>query len=290
LTKYALDGNIIKRTYLQAGSWISQVIIGKLDNNIYYGTGDNENEIYLYNKQLQLVDNWPNRGIHYTDFANIIFGRVSSENNKDIISFYNAADMYFGYGITFGYKINGESQSWFPLRTYGLNVGHVFSDINNDGSTEYIYHSIQNDMTWLKIMTIPGIPFTSENYPWPIFGHDRYMTNQYGFIPSDEPNSIEYISNKIPKVFELYQNYPNPFNATTIIKFDIKKQSDVKVIVYDILGRYITVLTDQNLLPGSYRLSWNSSGVSSGVYFYELVTESENKVINRKVRKAVIVK
>lgn len=79
----------------------------------------------------------------------------------------------------------------------------------------------------------------------------------------------------IPKTFELSQNYPNPFNPTTEIRFALPKASNVKIVVYDIMGRMISTLVDQNMSVGAHRIMWNGqdqSGktVSSGVYFYHI--------------------
>jgi photosystem II stability/assembly factor-like uncharacterized protein len=81
---------------------------------------------------------------------------------------------------------------------------------------------------------------------------------------------IKKISNTVPVNFTLSQNFPNPFNPTTNIKFDIAKTSDVGITVYDILGKEVEVIVNQNLKPGSYETNWNASKYSSGVYFYRL--------------------
>ena len=72
--------------------------------------------------------------------------------------------------------------------------------------------------------------------------------------------------------FQLYQNYPNPFNPITTIKYDIIKVQDVNVAVYDILGREIAILVNEQQQPGSYEVKWDASNVSSGIYFYRLNT------------------
>jgi hypothetical protein len=92
---------------------------------------------------------------------------------------------------------------------------------------------------------------------------------------------IQNISTKIPEKFSLHQNYPNPFNPVTKIRFDIAKPSPliplqsgkfVKLIVYDILGKEVATLVNENLQPGTYEVSFNGSNLTSGVYFYKLTT------------------
>ena len=80
---------------------------------------------------------------------------------------------------------------------------------------------------------------------------------------------IEQISTIIPDKFELYQNYPNPFNPSTTIKFDVAKTGDVKIRMYDIIGREVSYF-NRELQPGSYKYDFNGAGLASGIYFYRL--------------------
>jgi len=89
---------------------------------------------------------------------------------------------------------------------------------------------------------------------------------------------ITNISSEIPKEYKLYQNYPNPFNPSTTIDFDILKAGNVKITVYDALGREVQVLTDEVIQPGRYKAVFEASGLSSGIYFYKIVTGDFNAV------------
>ncbi len=80
-----------------------------------------------------------------------------------------------------------------------------------------------------------------------------------------EPNK------SIPQKFELSQNYPNPFNPVTIIKYGIPKQSPVKVVVYDETGKEISVLVNDVQPAGNYKIEFDGTNLSSGVYFYKIV-------------------
>jgi hypothetical protein len=81
----------------------------------------------------------------------------------------------------------------------------------------------------------------------------------------------------IPQRYALYNNYPNPFNPVTKIKFDIPNRTtervQVKVAVYDILGREAAVLVNSELYPGSYEIEWNAQSFSSGIYFCRMQTD-----------------
>ena len=93
---------------------------------------------------------------------------------------------------------------------------------------------------------------------------------------------VRNISTVVPKNFLLYQNYPNPFNPATTIKFDVKQSGVVRLVVYDMLGRQIDVLVNENFRPGSYEVSFSSSKLASGVYFYEM-TSGEYKDIRKMI-------
>jgi hypothetical protein len=85
---------------------------------------------------------------------------------------------------------------------------------------------------------------------------------------------ITNISGAVPEAFALYQNYPNPFNPATSIKFDIPKSSHVVLRVYDPSGRLIKELLSQQLNAGAYEYSFKAENLSSGIYFYSLITGS----------------
>ena len=85
-------------------------------------------------------------------------------------------------------------------------------------------------------------------------------------------------SNIIPKEFNLYQNYPNPFNPSTSIKYDVPVQSELKISVFDISGREITVLANSVHNPGSYEIIFNTVNLSSGIYFLKFVSPKYNSV------------
>jgi tetratricopeptide (TPR) repeat protein len=75
----------------------------------------------------------------------------------------------------------------------------------------------------------------------------------------------------LPTEYNLYQNYPNPFNPTTVIRYDIPKQSTVEVIIFDILGRKVkTLVNNEQKQPGRYEASFNAGNLPSGVYFYRI--------------------
>jgi N-acetylneuraminic acid mutarotase len=85
--------------------------------------------------------------------------------------------------------------------------------------------------------------------------------------------SIDPIAGNHPSEFSLEQNYPNPFNPVTKIRFDIYRRSFARLSVFDVLGRELAVLTSGELKPGRYVIDFDGSNLSTGIYFYKLLTD-----------------
>lgn len=99
-------------------------------------------------------------------------------------------------------------------------------------------------------------------------------TNGAKIYKMDQPIGIQPVSNEVPEVFSIFQNYPNPFNPMTKIKFNIAKESEVNITVFDVLGRHISTLVNEKLKAGSYQTEWSAVNMPGGVYFYKIETES----------------
>ena len=105
-------------------------------------------------------------------------------------------------------------------------------------------------------------------------GNNEITLNETPVILNKETNELKLTlsnletQNDIPKQFQLNQNYPNPFNPTTIISYSVPKSSLVTIKIYDILGRVVETLVNEQKVPGNYKIIFNADKLSSGVYFY----------------------
>lgn len=116
-----------------------------------------------------------------------------------------------------------------------------------------------------------------------VTGQMKWTSGQYNSFLlkySENPLNINGVAENLN--FELNQNYPNPFNPKTMISFAIKKQSLVKIIVYDINGKEIQTLVNENKNAGDFEVKFSSNNIPSGIYFYTLFINNE-KIQTRKM-------
>ena len=113
-------------------------------------------------------------------------------------------------------------------------------------------------------------------YWLPTTTYDGYFntwssTNSDGtFFIFKRDATVGIVNNNSPAGFRLMQNYPNPFNPATVISYDIPKTSLVSLRVFDINGKLVTTLVDRTQAAGNHSVQFNSSDLSSGIYFYTL--------------------
>ena len=128
----------------------------------------------------------------------------------------------------------------------------------------------QNITQYTDTGIVIGIPYQYRVYAYNINGNSGFSN-----IVTASPLLIDIYSNHLPNNFYLYSNYPNPFNPITKIKFEIPLNKGglkgiVSLKVYDLLGKEVTTLVNEQLQPGSYEVTFDGSNLPSGVYFYKL--------------------
>jgi photosystem II stability/assembly factor-like uncharacterized protein len=204
--------------------------------------------------------------------------------NTTVYSLVITGNYIFAGTSSFGvYLSTNNGMNWAQA---SLNYGTikallVYNNIVFAGGyvTGGFYLSSNNGLTWIQRNEGLGNQL-----------NDLCISNGYIFAgtggggvyrrPLSELVGINSISNQIPSSYKLYQNYPNPFNSNSKIKIQISKLGDVKLKVYDILGRELETLINERLSPGIYESEFNGSNFSSGLYFYQLI--ADNKIIDTK--------
>ena len=174
-------------------------------------------------------------------------------------------------------KFDGENWSGYDQEAIGLNIGYI-----------------------------DCIVVDEFNNKWLGAGNGLYVINEDGVVSVEDDLQQSELT---PTNFILYQNYPNPFNPTTTIRYEIPNMADVrtgvdpkispsnrlqsgrhmslpqihvKLCIYDILGREITTLVNENQKPGYYEVNFNAANLPSGVYFYRLQIGTDQGFVETK--------
>jgi hypothetical protein len=113
------------------------------------------------------------------------------------------------------------------------------------------------------------------------------LENGNGLIATVTPSPSSVI---VPEVYALHQNYPNPFNPTTSISYDIRQAGHVTLTVFDILGREVMTLVNQEQPAASYNVEFNASTLSNGIYFYQLKVNDNQARLFSDLKKMVVLK
>ena len=162
--------------------------------------------------------------------------------------------MYFwgnvppGLGDLMQTNPNGDSCDVF----YNMYLDPLFVDINNDD-----LHLTENS---------PCIDAGDPDSP---YDPDSTVADMGRFYYA-QPQGIDDNFGALPNRISLLPNYPNPFNASTLIRYELPQSSQVKIEIYDLLGRKVTTLYDGEKQAGHHYVIWNTGDFSSGIYFYKL--------------------
>lgn len=173
------------------------------------------------------------------------------------------------------------------VKTICTHENYVFAGVDNSyypGFLEYagFWVSTNRGLSWNK--KSDGLPASNTAvYSISVMNDYIYIVASDGGIwkrPVSQVISVENISSEIPSDYMLMQNYPNPFNPKTIINYQCPMYSNVSLKVYDVLGKEVAVLVNENQSatggPAKYEVEFDGSGLPSGVYFYKLVVSSSN--------------
>jgi hypothetical protein len=190
-------------------------------------------------------------------------------------------DSSYGAGVVEGTIITNE-----PNSSFSDAIIFVRSKENNK---VYSYNFTSSSGKF----SIPVLPYGEYELVSNTFGLDDVLSSTFTISTNqDTVKGIELNLNltslefdNVTSQFQLSQNYPNPFNPSTIIKFTLAKKSDVKLIIYNILGEKIRVLLNGHINEGNYNVVFDASYLSSGIYFYELQSG-----LNRIVKKMSLLK
>ena len=213
----------------------------------------------------------------------VVWERVDLNNYASIrlLIDENEEDINFKILDTVFYTLNpiGSIGSIEMNSYWGIDTFDSIKIIDNNNKVLFEIVGSKSDPTFFaNVVYYPPKNFLLVNAVTNVFDRKKwsgYFINRLLMIIFSTSNyNNPYLS---PFNFNLYQNYPNPFNSTTTIEFDTPERTNVKLVVYDILGREVETLIDKELEPGKYKVNFEAKDLPSGVYFYTLRTPKFTK-------------
>lgn len=207
-----------------------------------------------------------------------------------------------GFGSGHVYRSSDAGNTWSDISGNLPDVPHhcvvsdpVYTQNIYAGNDLGVYVTTNGGVSWHEFMA--GMPYAlvfdlSIVHLTRQIRASTYGNGVYERFLYENPVSVSS-SNTVPENFNLGQNFPNPFNPHTKITFSIPSGNDVsnvKLIVYDAMGREIDKLVDKQLSPGSYESIFNGVRTASGIYFYKLAVTSGSKVLFTQTKKMILVK
>ena len=248
---FVLDANTVMAVGSHSGP-ILQAFVAKTTNGGLnwisndYNWGSAGNSVYFTNSQTGYV------ACGYAGYG----GRVFKTTD---------------FGENWTYQLLANQYSLNTIQFFDMNTGMI------SGNNGNAYKTTNAGLVWSPLYAVTDYHFFTMHCPDPntcYYGgwYDIMMkTSMGGILLGNENSSIIF-----PSDFSLSQNYPNPFNPSTKIRFSISGTSVAQTFlsVYDLLGREIATLVNEELKPGTYEVNWDASNYPSGVYFYRLTTET----------------
>ncbi len=219
-------------------------------------------------------------GSHSINISNMHFGLGE---NKGLRASFTASDDFFGAAESPGEHPELISlEGYFLAKIYNPN-GELEIDIHYDLSefpsadeNELVLKRYDGEPGEGEWIAVGGIEINTEEQTLTAILTEHGI---YGVFSAEMAVSVE--PDEMITRFELHQNYPNPFNPVTIIGYQLPAQTDVRLEVFDVLGRRAAVLVDEVQPAGRHSTSFDASNLASGVYIYRL--QAGNHVKSRQM-------
>lgn len=247
----------------------SDIIAAEYFNRIHRLNGTNGNILWTYPLgttagviQIALIrdiNNDQTPDVLVASFANNGLNCLSGADGSQLWSW----QMDYQFGVATIPDLNNDGVDEVLA---GARYGNFYL-IGGRGDTLYFMHSFAGD--W--VYTVNNMPSIDGNYSFEMIvgtknGEVVCFSGGTDFVTNQETENTE----NIPTNFALLQNYPNPFNPSTRIEFHIPKAEMINLKIYDLLGREVKSLVDQEMQPGVYTVELDATSLASGIYFYTL--------------------
>jgi hypothetical protein len=245
-------------------NWIETTLSDNTILSIYFN-GDTIFAGTTYNGIYISTDNgvsWINKGLIFPTNVNNFLklgNNIFAATNRGIFITTNNGTNWDSYGL-----------SGQPVTRFASVGNNIFAGINPNG----VYLSTNGGVSWIQ----QNQGFFGNPAIHSLLIYSNYIfAGTYGYSIWRRPLSdfvgIQNISTVIPSKYSLSQNYPNPFNSMCNVQFSMSNTGNVKLVVYDVMGREVQTLVNERLSARTYEVKFDGSMLNSGVYFYKLITE-----------------
>jgi len=236
-------------------------------NEEYAGTIRNQYRLFFVEELVPYID--ANYKTEIDPSKRLVLGDSYGGNISALIS-YNHPEVFGLCGLHSGaLQPNG-------YEAYNLIINGPVEDIkwssiwgSYEGSLTQNMRSLKDyllnanyELDWLE---------RPEGHSWGLWRASIDRMLEY-FFP-DNSSGITAENNFIPDGIILYQNYPNPFNPSTNIRFEVPHSTNIKLVLYDLLGREVRILFEGEALAGVNQIELNAENLAGGIYFYRLISE-----------------
>lgn len=291
VTSFAVSGNnIFAGTRGPVPNAIYGVFISTNNGIDWTHTNINDRIISLASSDNILYAGMFNSGFNYGLYHSTNSGANWIQSNLDAIAncfTISGSNAYLGAeGISNGvYRSTNNGINWMQTGLSNKYILSLASSGNNlfagtMSSDSGFYISTNNGQNW---------KLKNEGFGYYPQIKSLIIVNDYIFAGTTDKSvwrrplselitNTQNISSEVPKAFLLEQNYPNPFNPSTIIKFNIKDSRFITLKIYDLLGKEVITLVNENLKSGTYEVPFSINQLSdirlsSGIYFYSLYAD-----------------
>ena len=180
------------------------------------------------------------------------------------------------------YLLCSSSQYIFSLNVINPSQPRIIGNVENNGFAQNV--TLAGNLVFIVDVSDPQNPLQTAYTSVPRAIHTIDVEGDYIYAACEHSLMIfEYaqigIENESPTPgrLSLAQNYPNPFNASTVIRYGLPSPADVRLDIYDLLGRQVDTIEPGLQGAGTHTLRWNAEGKASGVYSYKLRTEEHSE-------------
>jgi len=267
---------IILRTMDGGSNWIS------VNDSAFGGiSGDMWRRIDFVNQDIGYF--YPSGSSSYLLYKTVDGGSSWSATNHPQFGLQTMKFFNENIGFTANYShlyrtLNG-GITWDSLASPGIDDWMMDIEFAPEDSSKIwladrrnIYYSTDFGDTWVTQPTVRGtrdVVFTDSLNGWVLCDNSIYRTSNGGQLLTVIDDQFH------PDQYFLHLNYPNPFNPITTIQYELPQRSDVQVTIYDLLGKKVTTLVNQNQDAGFKSVQWNATNdkgnpVSAGVYLYQI--------------------